>query len=131
MTLAVSANVTFNLYRGSSSTTPYSFGAVVGTYQGYLKPEASSGRFGSAQWLKWTHELWLAPTVDIRDAYNSQLDPARDNTRGDTVVVTGSEGHLTAYYVVFVEQVARGTVAAYLRVYLDRFQPQSWPTDSL
>ena len=40
-------------------------------------------------------------------------------------------GRKTAYYVVFVEVVARGTAQQYMRVYLDRFTPNGWPTDSL
>ena len=40
-------------------------------------------------------------------------------------------GRETAYYVVFVEVVARGSPRQYMRVYLDRFLPNAWPTDSL
>jgi hypothetical protein len=48
------------------------------------------------------------------------------------VVVTDSGGvNQTAYYVVFVEQIARGTPAQHLRCYLDRFQPDAWPNDAI
>ncbi len=88
------------------------------------------GRFGSAQWLKWTHWLLLNPGVDVRDAYNSQLDPSRNNALGDTVVLASGTSQ-TAWYVVFVEAINVGTSSAYLRAYLDRFQPSQWPTQAL
>jgi hypothetical protein len=132
MALLVPTNVNVSIYRGANPGSPYTLGSLVVSTKGYLKPVAQSGRFGSASWLKWTHILLLAPTVDVRDAYNSQLDPSRDNTRADTVVLLDSGGaNKTAYYVVLVEQVSRGTPAAHLRVYLDRFQPNAWPNDAL
>jgi hypothetical protein len=69
----------------------------------------------------------------VRDAYNSQLDPGRNNNNADTVILLDSTvaGRETAYYVVFVEIVARGTPQQHTRVYLDRFLPNAWPTDSL
>ena len=86
---------------------PYTLGTRV--YQGlkaYLKPAVQNGRYGSAQWLKWTHLLFVAPTLDLRDAYNSQLDPARDNTKADTVILYDTQvlTTKTAFYVAFVEQ---------------------------
>jgi hypothetical protein len=105
--------------------------AVAGV-PGYLKPVVTNGRFGSAQWLKWTHILILPPGTDIRDAYNTQLDPARNNTNADTVVLTDSGGtKKTPFYVAFVELAFRGTPLAQIRAYLDRFQPSAWPADSL
>src|SRR5215467_8987671 len=114
MALLVPTNVSVSIYRTANPASPYTLGSLVVSTRGHLKPVAQSGRFGSASWLKWTHILLLAPTVDVRDAYNSQLDPSRDNTKADTV-----------------EQVSRGTPAAHLRVYLDRFQPNAWPNDAL
>src|SRR5437870_2986941 len=128
MALLVPPNVTVSIYRGSDPSSPYSLGSLVVSAKGYLKPVAPSGRFGSASWLNGTHVLLLAPTSDVRDAYNTQLDPSRDNTKADTVILLDSGGsNKTAYYAVFVEQVSRGTPAAHLRVYLDRFQPNAWP----
>jgi hypothetical protein len=131
MGLPVASNVTVNLYRTANPSSVYTLGTLVGTIDGYLSSDAYHGRFGSASWLKWTHVLLVDSTVDIRDAYNSQLDPIRNNNLADTVVLTGTEGNNTAYYVVFVEEIARGTSAAHLRVYLDRFLPQNWPTNSV
>ena len=98
----------------------------------YLNAAVADGRFGSANWLCWTHVLFLPPGTDIRDAYNSQQDPSRTNSNGDTVIVNGvSDSNKTAYYVVFVEVIARGSADTYLRAYLDRFAPSAWPTDSI
>lgn len=131
--LPVTGNVTVDIYRTANPNNPVPTGApAVPGVPGYLKPWASSGRQGSAQWLKWTHILTLPPGTDVRDAYNSQLDPSRNNNGADTVVVTDSGGtRKTPFYVVFVELAYRGTPQAQLRVYLDRFQPSAWPVDSL
>jgi hypothetical protein len=132
MTLAVPSNVTVSIYAGSNPGSPYAVGALRSTQQGYLLPRVQDGRFGSAQWLKWTHWLLLNPGVDVRDAYNSQLDPSRNNALGDTVIELDAAGvNKTAWYVAFVELVGAGTPAAHLRCYLDRFQPSGWPTTAL
>jgi hypothetical protein len=132
MALMIPTNVTVSIYAGSSAAAPYSLGTLRSTVRGYLKPRVQDGRLGSALWLKWTHWLLLPPGTDVRDAYNSQLDPARNNARGDTVILLDSGGvKQTAFYVAFVEVVSRGTPASYVRAYLDRFQPQTWPTDAL
>lgn len=132
MTLPLASNVTVSIYAGSSASAPYTLGALRSTVKGFLKPRVQDGRYGAASWLKWTHWLLLPAGTDVRDAYNSQLDPSRNNALGDTVILLDSGGtKKTAFYVVFVEQVSRGTPAASLRVYLDRFQPQTWPTDAL
>jgi hypothetical protein len=134
MSLPLSANVTVDIYRTANPSSPYPGGSpAVPGVKGYLKPAATNGRFGTASYLKWTHILFLPPGTDIRDAYNSQLDPGRNNTIADTVILSDTTvaGRKTAYYVVFVEVVARGTSQQYVRAYLDRFLPSSWPTDSL
>ncbi len=133
MSLPMPPNVTVDIYRNSSAASPLPDGTpAAANVKGYLAPWVQSGRFGSANWLRWTHILYLDPSVDVRDAYNSQLDPARNNALADTVVITDSGGaKKTPYYVVFVELAFRGTSYAQLRVYLDRFQPSQWPVDSL
>jgi hypothetical protein len=132
MALLVPPNVTVSIYAGSNAATPYTLGALRSTVRAYLMPKVQDGRFGSALWLKWTHHLLLPPGTDIRDAYNSQLDPARNNAKGDTVILLDSGGvKQTAFYVAFVEVLSRGNLAQYVRTYLDRFQPQTWPTDAL
>lgn len=127
-------NVSVDVFRTANPASPYPGGSpAVSGVKGFLRPYVQSGRFGSASYLKWTHILLLPPGTDIRDAYNSQLDPARNNTVADTVIVqdSGVAGRKTAYYVVFVELVARGTSVQHLRAFLDRFLPNAWPTDSL
>ncbi len=130
--LPMPANVTVDIYRTSNPASPVPTGvpAVAGV-PGYLKPVPQAGRSGSAQWLKWTHQLTLPPGTDIRDAYNSQLDPSRSNNAADTVVITDSSGNKVPYYVVFVEEAYRGSPQVQVQVFLDRFQPQAWPSDGV
>jgi hypothetical protein len=77
-TLPIPQNVTVDIYRNSDPTSPVPAGtAASSAVPGYIKPVMTSGRFGSALYLKWTHLLILPSGTDIRDAYNSQLDPSR------------------------------------------------------
>lgn len=134
MALPMPANVTVDIYRTASPSTPYTLGAAgPAGVKGFLKPYVGPGRHGTASWLKWTHILYLPPDTDVRDAYNSQLDPARNNTIADTIILKDSDtpAKKTAFYVVFVEVALRGTAFDHLRVYLDRFQPSAWPIDAL
>lgn len=127
-------NVKVNIFRTSNPSSPYPSGSpAVAGVSGYLKPIVANGRYGTAQWLHWTHVLYLPPGTDIRDAYNSQLDPARNNDLADTVIVQDSINPTTetAYYVVIVQIINRGTPGEHVRAYLDRFLPNSWPTDSI
>ena len=128
--LPVPQNVTVDIYRNADPTAPVPTGnPAVTQVPGNIKPVMTSGRFGSALYLNWTHLLILPSGIDIRDAYNSQLDPSRSNNTADTVVVTDSQGNPVPYYVVFVEQAYRGTPMQQQKAYLDRFQPSQWPTD--
>ena len=128
--LPVPQNVTVDIYRNADLTAPVPTGnPAAAQVPGNIKPVMTSGRFGSALYLKWTHLLILPSGIDIRDAYNSQLDPSRSNNAADTVVVTDSQGNAVPYYVVFVEQAYRGTPMQQIKAYLDRFQPSQWPTD--
>jgi hypothetical protein len=132
MSLPMPANVTVDIYQGANPGNPVPGGSPrLGGVAGYLKPDAYRGRHGTASWLRWTHVLIVAAGTDVRDAYNSQLDPGRNNSAADTVVVTDSNGNKVPYYVVFVEEAFRGTAYAQLRVYLDRFQPAQWPSDGV
>src|SRR5579862_567331 len=134
MSLPLPPNVTVNIYRTANPSSPYPSGSpAVSGVPGYLKPAVLNGRFGTASFLKWTHILYIPPDTDIRDAYNSQLDPSRNNTIADTVILADSTvaGRMTAYYVVYVEIIARASTIQHIRAYLDRFQPSSWPTDSV
>jgi hypothetical protein len=132
MALPMPSNVTVDIYQGANpgSAVPGGSPRVPGV-PGYLKPDVYRGRHGSANWLRWTHVVIVPSGTDVRDAYNSQLDPARNNTAADTVVVTDSSGKKVPYYVVFVEEAFRNTAYAQLRVYLDRFQPAQWPSDGV
>jgi hypothetical protein len=133
MALVIPTNVSVKIYRTANPAAPYTLGALSATVKGVIYPKAHAGRFGSATWLKWTHLILLQPTTDIRDAYNSQLDPARDNTIADTVIILDltTPTTKTAYYVVFVERIGKGVRGDHIRAYLDRFQPNVWPTDSI
>ena len=57
------------------------------------------------------------------------LTGAWDGIYTVTVTVTDSQGNTVPYYVVFVEQAYRGTSMVQIKAYLDRFQPQQWPSD--
>jgi len=133
MALPMPPNCTVNVFRTANPAAPYTLGAKGPQgVKGYLQPRVQTGRHGTATWLKWTHILYVDVTVDVRDAYNTQLDPARDNTKGDTVILTSTDGSsTTAFYVAFVEAALRTTTFSHLRVYLDRFAPKQWPTDAL
>ncbi|HEV3259972.1 MAG TPA: hypothetical protein VG013_24100 [Gemmataceae bacterium] len=133
MALPMPPNCTVDIYRTTAPANPYTLGAAgKKSVKGYLQPRVQTGRHGTASWLKWTHILYVDATVDVRDAYNTQIDPARDNTKGDTLILTSTDGTTTtAFYVAFVEAALRGTNISHLRVYLDRFQPKLWPTDAL
>lgn len=134
MSLPMPANVTVDIYRTANPSSPYTLGMLgSAAVKGYLKPLVGTGRHGAASWLKWTHLLYLPAETDVRDAYNSQLDPARNNALADTIILKDSTTPTkkTAFYVVFVEVALRGSHAAHLRVYLDRFQPSAWPLDAL
>src|SRR5581483_7637576 len=117
MALIIPSNVTVEIYRTADPASPYNLGTLSATVKGYLKPDVEQGRLGSAEWLKWTH----------------QLDPARDNTLADIVVLydTAVPTRKTAFYVVFVEQVSRGHHAGSVCAFLDRFQPEAWPTSAV
>lgn len=134
MALPMAPNCTVDVFRTANSGSPYSLGAAgPAKVPGYLQPRVQTGRHGTASWLKWTHILYVDSSVDIRDAYNTQLDPARNNALADTVIVYDTQSpqtKKTAFYVAFVELALRGTNLSHLRVYLDRFQPQAWPTDA-
>jgi hypothetical protein len=134
MSLPMTPNVAVDIYRTANPSSPYSLGALSASgVPGFLQPSAAEGRFGTASWLKWTHILLLPAGTDARDAYNSQLDPARNNNNADTIILNDSaiSGRKTAYYVVFVEVIARALPEQHMRAYLDRFAPSAWPTDSI
>ena len=126
-------NVNVDVYRTANPASPYPSGlpAIAGL-RGFLQPRAQAGRHGTALYLKWTHILYTDPGLDIRDAYNSQLDPARNNALADTVILKSTDAtSKTAFYVVLVERANRGLASEHFRVYLDRFTPNLWPTDAL
>src|ERR1700730_2946105 len=106
MSLPMPSNITVDIFRTANPGSPYALGSAgPAGVKGYLQPRVQTGRHGTATWLKWTHILYVDATVDVRDAYNSQLDPSRDNTKADTVILQSSGGIKTAFYVVYVERV--------------------------
>jgi hypothetical protein len=78
--------------------------------------EASEGDLD----LRFTHVLYCAATVDVRDNYPGS--PSHS-----LYVPTSAD---TGYEVVFVELVNRGQPDAYKRVYLDR-NAVTWPSNEL
>ena len=81
--------------------------------------EGSEASVGS-QTFRWTHLLYVTATVDIRDTW--------PNVPANQVYIPDKNN--TAFDVVFVELVNRGTPAAYKRVFLNRQAP-TWPTSQL
>jgi hypothetical protein len=134
MAMPMPPNVKVDIYRTDNPSAPYTLGTLSAQgVPGYLQPYVQSGRHGTANWLKWTHILYVDDTVDVRDAYNTQLDPARNNNIADTVILNDPTilGEQTAFYVTFVERALVGSPFSHIRVYLDRFQPKQWPTQAL
>jgi hypothetical protein len=128
MAIPMPPNVSVDIYHSANPASPYPSGTpAVSGVTGYLQPRVQTGRHGTASYLKWTHIFYCSADVDVRDAYNSQLG-TYDNTKADTLVINDLTDltKKTAFYVVYVE-LANGI----LRVYLDRFQPVTWPTTAL
>ncbi len=126
MPLPVPPNITVDLYRGFDPAHPYPLEGAALTYRGlagYLRPQMQAGRFGfRARNVYWTHRMDFDLGTDVRDAYQSQLDPARADALGDTLLASDYPlpGQCTAFYVVLV---ARDRGGDFLRVYLDRLRP--------
>jgi hypothetical protein len=47
------------------------------------------------------------------------------------VLTDAVNGNKTPFVVVYVERALQGTPFDHYRVYLDRFQPQKWPSQAL
>ncbi|MBL8792903.1 MAG: hypothetical protein JNM56_03290 [Planctomycetia bacterium] len=128
MSLLLPVNAVVDVYRGFNAANPYPGGgstpAVEGA-RGHLKQHVRHGRFGSAAGLKWTTVLYLPPATDVRSAYDAQLN-AWTPANADTIVLPDypREGWCTAFLVVLVQRMHRGTAAECLRVCLDRLQPR-------
>jgi hypothetical protein len=131
MSLPGPSNVAVDVYRGYNPADPYSppnQPAALTGVPGVLKNHMRNGRFGYvlggnvAIW--WTNVLLVAPGTDVRSAYNSELNSFSE-ANGDTVMVPDYPiaGTCTAFVVVMVQRVSRGTAGDYLRCYLDRAQP--------
>jgi hypothetical protein len=130
---AIRANVFIDIWRGVNISNPVPTGdPAVRDVPGVFSPAVESGKGHYAGVLRYTHWLLVPKETDIRDAYNSNQNPVTV-ANADTVVVYDSEDKTkkTPFMVVFVELQNRDSVHAYLRVYLDRFQPSAWPTDGL
>lgn len=131
MSLLLPKTATVDIYRGFNANSPYPAAGTlpdVPGVSGHLKHHARQGRFGSASALKWTHVLYLPGGIDIRSAYNSQLDTWQ-SANADTVLLADYPipGWCTAFLVVLVQRVHRGTPDDGLRVHLDRLQPRQGP----
>ena len=128
MSLLLPVNAVVDVYRGFNAANPYPGSGstpAVEEARGHLKQHVRHGRFGSAVGLKWTTVLYLPPGIDVRSAYDSQLN-AWTPANADTVVLADYPipGWCTAFLVVLVQRLRRGTSAECLRVCLDRLQPR-------
>jgi hypothetical protein len=124
MSLPIPANTTCDIYR--TGTRPPASPSVSGV-PCYLQSDWRGGNEGgdrAVNALSWTHIMLVDVSVDIRDAYTGQMT----STIQDTVFVPDQTG--TAFNVIFVERLQRGTAQEHKRVFLDRQTP-SWPTNEL
>ncbi len=124
MSLPISTNTTCDIYR--TGVSPPSSPATAGV-PCVLQPDWRGGNEAGdreVNTLAWTHVMLVDVSVDIRDAYTGHMT----STLQDTIYVPDQSG--TAFNVMFIERVQRGTPQEHLRVFLDRQTP-SWPTNEL
>jgi hypothetical protein len=124
MTLPISPNATCDIYRAGASppAAPATAGAAC-----FLQADWRGGNEAGdreVNTLAWTHVMLVDVSVDIRDAYTGHMT----STAQDTIYVPDQSG--TAFKVMFIERVQRGTPQEHKRVFLDRQTP-SWPTNEL
>ena len=128
MALPVPPNVTCDVYH--AGTNPPAAPAVAGV-PCFLHADFRGGVAGAgaaaatAAQAVWTHVLLVDKAVDVRDAYTGSLV----FTAGSDIYVPDQTG--TRFRVVFVERIGIGTAQEHKRVYLDRGQPPSWPSNNL
>jgi hypothetical protein len=123
-------NVSFDVYRGFNPNAPYlppNSPAALAGVRGFLRQHVRNGRFGKVVGgvaIYWTTVLDVADSVDIRSAYNAELNPFHQ-AQGDTVMLHDypRPGTCTAFCVVMVQRRLRGRPGTYLRCYLDRTRP--------
>ena len=124
MSLPMLPNATCDIYR--TGTSPPARPAVAGV-PCFLRADWRGGnRDGPRQvnTLAWTHFMLVDVSVDIRDAYTGHMT----STAQDTIYVPDQTG--TAFNVIFVERLLRGTPQEHLYVFLDRQTP-GWPSNEL
>ena len=119
MPLPMPANNTCDIYR--TGNAPPSAPDVAGV-SCYLMPFGQS----SLMTPDYTHVLYVAATVDIRDNFIASTFSAGGNA--DTVYLPDQTG--TPFLVVLVRRYGKGTASDHKRVLLARQAP-TWPTDNL
>jgi hypothetical protein len=130
--LQFSTNVILDVYRGFDAGQPYPPDGTVPALTnvtGFLRHHVKAGKFGYPPWhLYWTHVLTVPPGTDIRSAYNSELN-ALDSSKADTILLSDYPvaGRCTAFMVVLVQEINRGSPGAVLRIFLDRCKPRLSP----
>src|SRR4051794_20770110 len=135
MSIPYPPNCTADVYRGFNPSNPYApphRPAALTGISGHLRRDAEAGRFGyfagaaqnAAAPLHWTNLLLVPVGTDLRSAYNAELN-AFGEANGDTVMVPDypTPGTCTAFVVVLVQRVGRGSPGDHLRVHLDRARP--------
>jgi hypothetical protein len=87
-----------------------------------------SGGASATAW-RWTHTGLVGPTVDVRDGY-APAAQGQDGTPSnpDTLFVPDKSG--TAFWVMFVARLGRGTPADCKQLLLQR-KAVSWPSDNV
>lgn len=124
-------NAVVDVYRGFRADRPYPGGAdlpALRNVRGYLREAVGRGRLGQGLYLRWTTLLDVPLGTDLRSAYNTQIN-SWEPEDADTIVLADYPipGWCTAFLVVQVQRINRGTINDCLRVYLDRLQPRQGP----
>jgi hypothetical protein len=124
MATALPAGTTCDVYRqGRSPPAAPDVAGVAGYLQADYAGRMEAGAGEAAQY-RFTHVLLVDAGADVRDSFWGWAA----NATADTVYIPDKNG--TAFKVVHVEVVGRGSPAAARKVYLDRKLPP-WPTNNL
>jgi hypothetical protein len=107
---------TCDIYRPFGAATPTTSGVAC-----RLSPNSGSRADGTT----WTHTLDLQPGTDVRDG-STRTPSTASVVYGEGDEIRVPTGGSTRYVLVWVEVVARGTPAQFLRAYLLR-HAASWP----
>jgi hypothetical protein len=100
----------------------------------YLVPDwkaAHDAAISSTSVNRWTHVGYVGASVDIRDAYAPPAIGEDGIGTGNDTIYVPSFPNGTAFSVIAVLRVGKGSSGDHKRVYLQRNAIASWPTNNL